>query len=246
VKAKKYNNFSESFLYIFIEIFSEKRIDALTEIIFDSTLNFSNRYISEIKYIDKLLADNQLGWDEKHIKMYSNFKLIMNRLLEEASISQDLVNTYNSFIPLSIYNLPSQYQLRYINKIIKKYKKLSIKKYQDEFKMIYTGCFEVRVQYIKDIRKDTKRNLDPEIVFTLPKNPTILDEFENLIENSSCSDYSYESHNTHWITELSDNKLIRNIVHNMLHKYYVPIQKIIPVLYKYYSYYATEEHLFLE
>ena len=227
-------------------IFTEKRIDALADIIFDSTLNLSKRYVSEIAYIDKLLEDNQLGWDEKTIKIYTNFKLIMNRLLDEAANSQDLVNKYNSFIPLTNYNLPLSYQLRYVNKLLKQYKSISIKKFQIEFKMIYDSCSGLREICIKNIRKDTNRKLDPKIVFELPECPNIFEEFENLIENSDCVEYTQENHNKFWINELSDHKIIRNIVYNMLHKYYVPIQQIIPVLYKHYAYYATEEHLFLE
>ena len=56
----------------------------------------------------------------------------------------------------------------------------------------------------------------------------------------------HEDTNQFWIDELSDNKLNQRIVINMLKKYYVAVQEIIPVLYNYYSHYATEEHFFLE
>ena len=227
-------------------IFNERRIDALTEIIFDSSLNMSHKYKAEIKHVDYLLENNQLGWDEKTIKTYNNFKLIMSRIMDEADLSQDLVNKYNSFIPLARNRMPETYQLRYINHFLNLYKKITITKFKDEFKMIYDSCIELKQEYIKKIRKDTDTKLDHKILYVLPENPSIFDQFKNLIENSDCYDYSKDQTNTFWINELSDNKLIKNIVRNMLAKYHVPIQEIIPILYNYYSNYATEEHFFLE
>jgi hypothetical protein len=227
-------------------IFTEKRIDALTDIIFDSSLNMSKKYTNEIKYIDELLTNNQLGWDTKLIKTYENFKLIMKRIMDDADLSQDLVNKYNSFLPLAHNNMPYTYQLRYLNHFINIYKKITIKKFKDEFKMIYDSCIKLKHEYLKELRKDTNTKLDHNIIFVLPECSTIFDEFVNLIENCDNYDYSKEYNNKFWIDELSDNKLIRNIVRNMLSKYHVPIQVIIPILYNYYSYYATEEHFFLE
>ena len=227
-------------------IFSERRIDALTEIIFDSSLNMSHKYKAEIKYIDNLLENNQLGWDDKTTLSYTNFKIIMTRILEEADLSQDLVNKYNSFLPLVNNRMPETYQLRYINHFLNIYKKITIKKFKDEFKMIYDSCIQLKQIYIKKIRIDTNTKLDHKISFVIPDIASIYDQFKYLIENSECYDYSHDHTNKFWIDELSDNKTIRNIVRNMLTKYHVAIQEIIPVLYNYYSHYATEEHFFLE
>ena len=227
-------------------IFKQKRIDALTEIIFDSTLNMSNKYVNELNYIDHLLINDELGWDDTTIKTYQNFKIIMQRILEDSELSQNLVNDYNSFLPLAIYGVPICYQLRYFNSFIETYNKLKIKKFRDEFKMIYDNSMQSKLECLKYTRKETNNKLDSNIIYTLPENPTIFDQFRNLIENSSCYDYSHDNSNSFWINELSDNKYIRNIVKNMLDKYYVPIQKITPILYNYYSHYATEEHFFLE
>jgi len=227
-------------------IFSEKRIDALTEIIFDSTLNLSSKYKSEIKYIDDLLENNQLGWNTTQIKTYNNFKMIMNRIMDEANLIQNLIDKYNSFIPLNQNNMPNTYQLRYLNHFINIYKKITIKKFKDNMTDIYNSCVKLKHEFIKIIRKETNTTLDHNILFVLPENATILDQFKNLIENSSCYDYSKDNLNDFWINELKDNDIIRNIVRNMLARYHVPIQEIIPVLYNYYNNYATEEHFFLE
>lgn len=227
-------------------IFNEKRIDALTDIIFDSSLNMSRKYINEIKYIDELLTNDQLGWDVKLIKTYENFKLIMKRIMDEADLSQDLVNKYNSFLPLAHNNMPCTYQLRYLNHFINLYNKITIKKFKTEFKMIYDSCIQLKYEYIKEIRKDINSKLDHKTLFVLPESASIFDQFKNLIENCDSCDYTKEYTNKFWIDELSDNKLIRNIVRNMLVKYHVPIQEITPILYNYYTYYATEEHFFLE
>jgi len=227
-------------------IFEEKKIEALIEIIFESSLNMSQKYDSEIKYTDNLLKNNQLGWNDKQIKTYENFKIIMAKIIDQANLSHDLVTKYNSFIPIVNNNMPYSYQLRYINNILNLYNKLTLKKYKDVCNMIYSNCIKLKQLYIKDIRKETNTDLDNKLFFVLPKNATIFDKFRNLIENSECYDYSCEQSNKFWIDELHDNKLIQNIVKNMLAKYHVPIQEIIPILYNCYSYYATEEHLFLE
>jgi hypothetical protein len=120
------------------------------------------------------------------------------------------------------------------------------KTFKKEFQGIYDSCMGFKLDCIKEVRKETNTKLDPVQIFTLPEDPNIVDEFINLIENSDCIDYSHEDINTYWIQKLKDNKLIRNMVHNMVYKYYLPIQTIIPILYNYYSDYSTEEHLFLE
>ena len=227
-------------------IFGEKRINELTEIIFEFTLNMSNRYNSEINYIDKLLLDDQLGWDAKTIKTYENFKMIMARIIDEANLAQDLVNKYNSFLPLTYNRLPYPYQLRYINHFINSYNKFTIKLFKDQLKTFCDSWIRAKQDIIKEIRKETNSELDHKIFYVLPENPTIYDEFKNVIENSDCYDSSKEHYNNYWINELNDNKLIKNIVRNMLVRYHVVIQEIIPILYRHYSYYATEEHLFLE
>jgi hypothetical protein len=112
--------------------------------------------------------------------------------------------------------------------------------------MIYDSCIQLKQIYIKKIRIDTNTKLDHKISFVIPDIASIYDQFKYLIENSECYDYSQDHTNKFWIDELSDNKTIRNIVRNMLTKYHVAIQEIIPVLYNYYSHYATEEHFFLE
>jgi hypothetical protein len=170
----------------------------------------------------------------------------MQRINDEANLAQEIIDKYNSIIPLVTHNLPIYYQFRHINNILTIYSKLKINSFKIEFEKIYNTCMKFKLECIKDIRIDTHSNLDPNKIYTLPTNPSIFDEFINLIENSGCVDYSYENMNSHWVNELKDNKTIRNIVYNMLYKYYIPIQEIIPVLYKYYSYYATEEHFFLE
>ena len=227
-------------------IFMEKDLNALNEIVFDSNTNLSKKYVNEIKYIDELLNTNQLGWDEIIVKSYTNFKLIMKRIIDEANLSQDIINMYNSFIPLVINELPAYYQLRYANHIISMYSKLKIKTFKNEFKKIYDSCMDFKLECIKNIRKDTNCKLDPSQIFIVPQNADIIDEFINLIENSDCIEFIHEDTHQFWIDELKDNTFIRNVVRNMLRKYYVPIQEITPVLYNYYAYYATEEHFFLE
>ena len=227
-------------------IFEEKNIEALIEIIFNTSLNMSQKYDLEIKYIDNFLKNNQLGWNDKQIKTYENFKIIMAKIIDQANLCYDLVTKYNSFIPIVNNSMPYSYQLRYINHFINLYNKLTLKKFKDVCDKMYNSCIKLKQLYIKDIRTETNTDLDNKIFFVPPKNATIFDRFRNLIENSACYDYSNEQSNKFWIDELYDNKLIQNIVRNMLTKYHVPIQEIIPVLYNCYSYYATEEHLFLE
>jgi hypothetical protein len=227
-------------------IFSAKDISALSAIVYDSSLHLSTKYYDEIKYIDDLLNTNQLGWDENNIKSYTNFKLIMQRIIEEANILQDLYTEYNSFIPLYHNHLPYPYQLRYINKLLNKHKNLKMKLFISKYEKQYNVLTTLRHDYIKRIRKDTNTDLDPSIVFTPPENSTIYDQFKNLIENSQETQFIHENRNQFWINELSDNKLIQRIVRNMLKNYHVAIQEITPVLYNYYFKYATEEHFFLE
>jgi hypothetical protein len=227
-------------------IFSAKDIIGLSEIVYDASLHLSTKYFNDIKYIDNLLNTNQLGWDENNIKSYTNFKLIMQRIIDEANILQDLYTEYNSFIPLYHNHLPYPYQLRYINKLLNKYKNLKMKLFISKYEKQYNVLTTLRHDYIKRIRKDTNTDLDPSIVFTPPENSTIYDQFKNLIENSENIEFIHEDRNQFWINQVSDNKLIQRIVRNMLKNYHVPIQEITPVLYNYYFNYATEEHFFLE
>jgi hypothetical protein len=227
-------------------VFSQKRIDALSEIVFDSSLNLSIKYKYEIKYFDSLIETNQLGWDNEDLKLYSNFKLIMSRIIDEANLSYKLVNDYNSYLPLGKNQMPFTYQLRFINHFINTYNKITISLFKNKFKIILNSCIEMKKIFLINIRKETNTKLDPNIFFKLDENSDILDEFKDLIENCDSFDYNHEDINDSWVNELSDNKIIKNIVRNMLTKYHVPIQKIIPILYRHYANYATQEHFFLE
>ena len=227
-------------------IINQKKISDIVDLVFDSTLNLSNRYTSEIKYVDELLANDELGWDSKQIELYTNFKIIMDKIITDANLCQNIVDKYNSYLPMQNTTLSFGYKLRFVNEIIDMYKKVSFKKFQDEYQQLYDNCIIIKTFLIHEIRKEINCSKPSVEFFTIPSNPNIYDLFQNLLENCSNYEYTYQHLDKKYIELFINNKKIQNIIDYMLHEGAIPLQCIQPIIYNNYYKYSTEEHLFLE
>ena len=209
-------------------IFEQNNFDALHEICFDCSLNLSNRYKSEIKYIDSLLENDDLGWNKKMIDIYTDYKKYMNYIIDQLNIGNDLVTKFNSYLPLEHleFNLP--YRLRIINNIINIYNKLKIKKFQEEYNKIYQNCITIKVDIVNNINILTEYHIQNKL-----KKEPIIEEFLDLIENSS--NYSFDKNNENIVVLnlLKHNPQIQSKVKMMVDHLQLPIQEILPILQKY-------------
>jgi len=227
-------------------VINQKKISDVISLVFDATLNLSNRYTAELKYIDELIINDELGWNPKQTELYNNFKIIMNNIITEADLSQKLVNKYNACIPVHKLSLYAGYKIRFINEILDMYKQLKFKKFQDEYHNIYNNCIIMKTEFIRSIRKQINCNKPPNEFFTLPPNPDIFDHFQNVLENSSNYEYIYQHIDKKYIELFHDNPKIQKTIKYLLTIGAVPLQSIQPIIYNHYNKYSTDEHFNLE
>jgi hypothetical protein len=209
-------------------IYTEKNFDALYEISFDCSLNLSNRYKSEIKYIDSLLENDDLGWDKNMIDRYSEYKKYMNYIFDQLNIGNELVTKFNSYLPLEHLEFNPPYRLRIINNIISIYNKLKIKKFQEEYNKVYENCIAIKIDIVNNMNILTEYHIQNK----LKKDPIIVD-FLDLIENSSNYSFTKSNKNNDVINLLKHNPQIQSKVKFMLDHLQLPIEEILPILQKY-------------
>jgi len=203
-------------------IFECNNIEAIQAIAFDCSMYLSNRYKSEIKYIDSLLSNNELGWTEKMIKTYTEFKIKMNDILNDAYLGQKLVTKYNAYLPLETTGYSAPYKLKIINSILTMYNSLKIKKFKDEYNFIYKTCIEIKECITSELQIFIKK------VFI--KQNTIDKEFINLIINDDNYDYTNNHDSLTILDQLKYNKDIQTKVEFMIDIIQIPIDRIIPIL----------------
>lgn len=210
-------------------IFDENNFNALNEIVFDCSLNLSNRYNTEINYVDSLLKNDDLGWDKKMIDTYNKFKKLMNYIIDQGNIGQELATKFNSYLPLESIEFNTPYKLRIINSMISTYGKLKIKKFQEEYNMIYTNCIAFKVTLVTDINILSKFYINTKTAHDNSINKLLLD----LIEN--CDNYTFSKRhcNQNILDLLKYNTYIQCLVKLMLDIFQIPIQDILPVLQKF-------------
>jgi hypothetical protein len=204
-------------------IFECNNIEAIHEIVFDCSLYLSNRYKSEIKYIDSLLSNNDLGWTNKMIDTYTDFKLKMNEIINEGHLGQKLVTKYNSYLSLETSGYSAPYKLKIINSIINMYNTLKIDKFKEEYKFVYNTCINIKETIITELKIIMKD------VFSKPL--PIDKDFINLIINDD--NYNYINNNYHTVLDLLKyNTDIKIKVEFMVEILQVPISSILPILKK--------------
>jgi hypothetical protein len=210
-------------------IFDENNFNALNEIVFDCSLYLSNRYKTEINYVDSLLKNDELGWDKKMIDTYNKFKKLMNYIIDQGNIGQELATKFNAYLPLESIEFNTPYKLRIINSMISTYNKLKIKKFQEEYNMIYTNCIAFKVTLVNDINILSRFYINTKTTHENSINKLLLD----LIEN--CDNYTFSKRhcNQNILDLLKYNTYIQCLVKLMLDIFQIPIQDILPVLKKF-------------
>jgi hypothetical protein len=210
-------------------IFDENNFNALNEIVFDCSLYLSNRYNTEINYVDSLLKNDDLGWDKKMIDTYNKFKKLMSYIIDQGNIGQELATKFNAYLPLESIEFNTPYKLRIINSMISTYSKLKIKKFQEEYNMIYTNCIAFKVTLVNEINILSGFYINTKTTHENSINKLLLD----LIEN--CDNYTFSKRhcNQNILDLLKYNTYIQCLVKLMLDIFQIPIQDILPVLQKF-------------
>jgi hypothetical protein len=204
-------------------IFECNNIEAIHAIVFDCSLYLSNRYKSEIQYIDSLLSNNELGWTKKMIDTYTDFKLKMNEIINDGHLGQKLVTKYNAYLPLETSGYSAPCKLKIINSILNMYSSLKIKKFKEEYKFVYDTCIDIKESIIIELKIIMKD------VFSKP-SPTDKD-FVSLIVNDD--NYNYINNNYYSVLDLLKyNTDIQTKVEFMVEILQVPISSILPILKK--------------
>jgi hypothetical protein len=239
-------------------IFNDKSTDTMASLLFEGGMYMSSKFVQELEYIDSLIYDDLLGWNETIIKSYENFKKICNIIIEDGKVSQVLTTTYNSFYVLeTTERFPELYNLRYINNILSIYNRFNSKIYKENFKIIYDKCIEIKFDILKIVRPLYKSKMKDDELFVLPSeraikegdellHNNIYDHFEDLIENYDKLEDSDKKQEQFFIDMLKDDKKIQGNVRFLFNNCYIPLSPVIRVLYNYWGYYAKEECYFLE
>lgn len=237
-------------------IFNDRSTDTMLALLFEGGMYMSNKFIQELEYIDSLLFDDLLGWNESIIKSYEGFKKICKIVVEDGKNSQLLTAIYNAYYVLeTTEKFPEMYNLRFINKILNIYNRFNTDMYKKNFKVIYDNVIKIKFDILRVIRPLYNSKTKEDELFILPSERkikegdvynNIYDHFENLIENYDNLEESDRKHEQFYIDMIKDNKKIQKNVIFMLYNCYIPLAPIMRVLYNYWGYYAKDECYFLE
>jgi len=205
-----------------MSLFDIADIDTMYLIAHDCSIHLSKRYITEIKYIDSLLENNELGWNTKLINNYTKFKSCMNDIICQINYMEKISTLHNSFVPFNNQSNCLSYKLRIINDIISMYSKLTHKIIMNESKNIYESCVK--------IKNLINNELSLLITKYIPYTDTIHKSFIDLCYNSANYNYSKNNYNHVVLDLLKNTPDIQKIVQFMLNIMQVPIQDILPIL----------------
>lgn len=240
-------NSSMNTIPVMFEVFLSKELAVLPEILGEMLIEICHKHVTETEYIETLIYDDLLGWDEKMMNQYKKFKEFIEDIKEDARFSRTVINKWNSFFSIEYSNLPDPYKLRYINEIIEEYSKIRYKYYQNDLKVPYEKAIQIKKLTLGILREYYKCPVkDPNEFYVLPEFPNVIEKFINLIENSKEYKHTYSKFNEYYIDALKDCKPLQIMVKVAITRFYVPLQDITQIVYNVYGDYAKEEYYFLE
>jgi hypothetical protein len=240
-------NSSVNTIPVMLQVFLSKEIVILPEIIGEMLIDICHKYKTEMDYIETLIYDDLLGWDEKMMTNFNKFKEFIEIVKKDAIFTRTVSLKWNSFFSIEYSNLPEPYKLRYVNEIIEEYPKIRFKYYKDELKLPYEKAIQIKKLTLGILREYYKCPVkDPNEFYVLPECATVIEKFIDLIENSKEYRHTYSHLNEHYINMLKDCEPLQIMVKVSITRFFVPIQEMTSIVYNTYGDYAKEEYYFLE
>ena len=210
-------------------------------------IDLCHKYKTETDYIETLIYDDLLGWDERMMTNFNNFKKFIEIVKKDAIFARTVSNKWNSFFSIEYSDLPDPYKLRYVNEIIEEYPKIKFKYYKDDLKVPYEKAIQIKKLTLGILRNYYKCPVkDPSEFYVLPECATVVEKFIDLIENSKEYRHTYSHLNEKYIDMLKDCKPLQILVKVAITTFFVPLQEMTSIVYNTYGDYAKEEYYFLE
>jgi hypothetical protein len=232
---------------VMFQVFMSKESVVLIEILGEMLIDICHKYKTEMDYIETLIYDDLLGWNEKMMTKFKKFKGFVEHIQEDARFTRTVNNKWNSFFSIEYSDLPDPYKLRYVNEIIQEYPKIKHKYYKDDLKLPYEKAIQIKKLILGVLREYYKCPVkDPNEFYVLPECATVIEKFIDLIENSKEYRHTYSHLNEHYINMLKDCEPLQIMVKVLITRFFVPLQEMTSIVYNTYGDYAKEEYYFLE
>jgi hypothetical protein len=240
-------NSSVNTIPVMFQVFLSKEIVELSVILGEMLIDICHKYKTETDYIETLIYDDLLGWDERMMTNFNNFKKFIEIVKKDAIFTRTVSLKWNSFFSIEYSDLPEPYKLRYVNEIIEEYPKIKFKYYKDDLKLPYEKAIQIKKLTLGILRNYYKCPVkDPTEFYVLPECATVIEKFIDLIENSKEYKHTYSHLNEHYINMLKDCKPLQILVKVAITRFFVPLQEMTSIVYNTYGDYAKEEYYFLE
>lgn len=204
--------------------------ELIEKYLFMSYAHRNNRFLDEKENAVKVATSNN-GWNESMIKKFMEFNDFCDYYCSQLTLCDDLLLEYNSYIASSI-SMPHMMQIRFINKVLNILGRIKEQYLLNEYNTLITKFYDEYYDVMEKVRKDLNIDLTPMKKWKLPENPTLMDMFRDLYQNS---EFKYKNDENDEIIRVLDylkrekmNKIANEVEACVASL--VPIEDIIEIL----------------
>ncbi len=172
------------------EFFRRNKLEFIFNVLYANYAHVNVKLAEERKYIETLIENNILGWDDKMLNQYSLYEKFLDNIFTQLRIFDQILLDYNSF-NLIKEELDNTVALRCLNKMIVDIRKITNKKITAIYATLILELNDIYMDYLKKFREE------------FPISPKNFDCRDN-IEGQFCFiyQYSYTRGNKHDNKEL--------------------------------------------
>ncbi len=183
IRAAKMNDYLKPDVCNLFYAFCKNNYKFITDYMHLSNSHFNSRFRRERNFVDNLVNNNMLGWDNSTVVIWRAFVSFTNEVIKELNNLEDILTKYNSFFSVSLLVKPL-IAIRFVNDCVKSLCQLKNKFLIEECKKLIINLDTFKETIIEEVREiinvDTPKNQD----WDLPENPTLEDYFKYIYQYS--------------------------------------------------------------
>ena len=183
IRAAKMNDYLKPDVCNLFYAFCKNNYKFITDYMHLSNSHFNSRFRRERNFVDNLVNNNMLGWDNSTVVIWRAFVSFTDDVIKELNNLEDILTKYNSFFSVSLLVKPL-IAIRFVNDCVKSLCRLKNKFLIEECKKLIINLDTFKETIIEEVREiinvDTPKNQDWE----LPENPTLEDYFKYIYQYS--------------------------------------------------------------
>jgi hypothetical protein len=135
------------------EFFRRNKLEFIFNVLYANYAHVNVKLAEELIYIDTLLENNILGWDDKILAQYSLYEKFLDNIFTQLKVFDQILLDYNAF-NLIKEDLDNTVALRCINKMIIDIKKITNKKITAIYATLILELNDIYMDYLNIFRKD--------------------------------------------------------------------------------------------